>query len=276
MLQRMARVSCCQGQCSQCAHSVCTELSERHGTKVNVHTMAASTAAREWARREGRPHNMWPRCCQGWAMWGVTTARWPCDWLTGVHPFLRCTPQPGLGTSHHTAHTARNSLFQLGHTLQKHCGKPADRAEGTDRNAGLAWGRQVLRMGMRSENWRSCSSKIWLGCHSQAGVAGTQLLQEALASLHNSSGTAAACQWGCDSEVMLPLSDAPKTVHTWGDPTIVKMRRWHPGTACAWVRQHKVSVLPHSCADPQSSAHRWPISRDQLPHKLVNLGCPLA
>ena len=70
----------------------------------------------------------------------------------------------------------------------------------------LAW----HEAGRCSVKWQPCSSNIWLRCNSQAGTASKQLLHEALASLHNSSGTAAACQWGCDSVMMPSLSDAPK------------------------------------------------------------------
>ena len=190
-----------------------------------------------------------------------------CASLSALYSTTRPGYQPPYCT--HRQHFS----VPVGQHSPKHCGKPADRAEGTDGNAGLAWGRQVLRTGMRSEKWRSCSSKIWLRCHSQAGVARTQLLHEALACLHNSSGTAAACQWGCDSKVMLPLSDAPKVVHTCGDPNHCQNETLAQPVHGAGS---KMSVcFPTAVQTPNSSAHRWPVSRDRLPHKLVNLGCPL-
>ena len=50
---------------------------------------------------------------------------------------------------------------------------------------------------------QSCGSKVWLRCHKWAATATVPPLHEKVASPHNSTGTAAACQHGCDS-VMMP------------------------------------------------------------------------
>lgn len=48
----------------------------------------------------------------------LITANLLNKWLTGVHLFLCCTPQSGLGTSPHTAHTEGRLQSQMGSFLK--------------------------------------------------------------------------------------------------------------------------------------------------------------